>query len=195
MTEHPEWDGVERRDEPATTGAQEQIDEIRREMRYGLRAMMVGGVLFIIAVLVVGQRFIDVAQDASDAVATAEAERAARAESVKGIVDLFCAIDNNQDSILAELVAASVESGGTFGKGIDLTALTDFDVAVLSSIAKVQELDAGASDTHLERTFERNLRELEDLTPCQEIIDRYVEAEEIPSLEELDARHRVGVTP
>lgn len=207
--EHPEWDGIERRDEPATTGAQEQIDEIvehvedmRRRLIFGLRAMAVAGFLFVASVITAVIVLLNVATDAStaatdasNAVAVAERERSERADSVAGVIELFCDIDNVQDTTLADLVEVSIGSGdSSFGEGIDLSALSEFDLAVLASIAKVQELQA-TIEGGLSKVFREKLAELRDLTPCGRIVALFLAAEDVPTLDELEAERVEKVKP
>jgi hypothetical protein len=181
VSEHPEWDGLERRDEPATTGAQEQIDDLRKQVRHGLTAMATGFILFTTSIVLAVIVIAGVANDASDAIDTAEGERAARSTSVTGVIDLFCDINNAQDSTLAGLLNAS--NGAEFGDGIDPNTLTPFDIQVLASIARVQALSEDAAPQDL---IDTTLAELEDLTPCQKIISLYLAGEEVPTLKELD---------
>ena len=180
-----DWDGVERRDEPATSGAQEQLDEIRRILRVALVAMAVGGMVWVATASYAIWRTSEIASDASDAVATAEAERAARAQSVKGVITLFCGTDNEQDTILADLLRVTVEGNTQFGEGVEPTSLAPFDLQVLTAIVKVQQLQRASGTDETQAIFTAKLRELEDLLPCERIVRLYLAGEQVPTVEEL----------
>lgn len=189
-----EWDGRERRDEPATTGAQRQIDDIRAHatatearVKLAIRALRIGSGLFLAAIVVAVIALGNVATDASNAVETAEAERDQRSASVSGVISLFCDINNEQDRLLADLVAASIGSGedSSFGAGLDPATLTEFDLAVLASIAKVQMQTADTNGT-LPAVFQKKLKQLQDLTPCATIVSLYLAGEEVPQLKDLN---------
>lgn len=91
------YGGEERRDpeQPATAGAQRQIDAIRHDLRLTLRAMITAMVILTAAVTFVITRI--------------ENEREARAGSVADLIDLFCTQNNDQDTLLGTLVAISLE--------------------------------------------------------------------------------------
>lgn len=110
-----------------------------------------------------------------EAIRQINAERAARTDVVASIIHDFCTTNNEQDTLLASLVKVSVDSGATFGKGIDLSQLTDFDIQVLTSIAKVQQLSED-TDTHLTRLFERKLKSLQNTTDCEAKVASFLNA-------------------
>lgn len=91
------YEGEERRDpeQPATAGAQRQIDAIHREMRRGLWAMVVAGLLWV--------------GSTTYAIWRVENERSNRAMSVAGLIDVFCTQNNDQDTLLGTLVAISLD--------------------------------------------------------------------------------------
>jgi hypothetical protein len=132
MSEPPVQEG------PATEGAQAQIDEIRKQVHHGLVAMAVAGTLFLAAVVLF--------------LVTADKERQTRIETVSGVIELFCDINNEQDSTLASLVDVSA-SGASFGAGVDPAKLTDFDREVIASlylmggdVPSLDELNAEAKE-------------------------------------------------
>lgn len=106
---------------------------------------------------------------------TIEDERAARAQSVGGIIDLFCTTNNAQDATLAALVDVSLNGQESFGEGVE--GLTAFDEAVLGTIAKVQQSN---SDADQQRVFQAVLIDLEDPTRCEQLVRRFQAGKEIP---------------
>jgi hypothetical protein len=192
-----DWDGVERREserreEGATAGAQRQIDKMRHDFAFALKSVLAAFAVFVAITAVSWQRVDNAASDAQDAVAQAEAERAARAQSVAGALLLDCDTNNAQDQLLASLVRASLRNG-KFGEDLDTSRLTAFDLTVLASIARIQAASGNASA--LPHVFRRKLHQLEDLTPCQrEIVDRFLAGEPIPTIEQLNSQsHRSHV--
>jgi hypothetical protein len=109
-----------------------------------------------------------------------EDERAARAASITGIIDLFCSDNNAQDRTLAHLVEVSLSGDASFGAGLDPNALTPFDIQVLTSIGKVQEL---TEDNSMQRVFRQELANLQDEDNCEGLISKFLAGEEIEAKE------------
>lgn len=145
---------------------------LERKFQVLLQALIVGGLVYLvtitIAIIVVG----NTAEDASNAIAQANAERAARVDTVSQVIRLECDTNNGQDKLLARLIQASIASSGTsFGENVDPSTLTAFDRAVLATIAKVA---ASGDDADLTDKFRRVLAKLRDLTPCDSIVASYL---------------------
>lgn len=104
-----------------------------------------------------------------------EVERRVRSQ-VQGEINRYvCSENNNQDQVLAGLIEVSLGGQSSFGDGIDRSRLSPFDLAVVSSINKVQKLSEGKSN-QLTAAFEKALEELREKTPCAEIVRAFLVA-------------------
>lgn len=130
-----------------------------------------GSVAFVSIVLTGAAGFFVV----DNTIDTIEAERAARAESVSGIIDLFCSTNNAQDAALASLVDVSLNGQDSFGKGVE--DLSAFATAVVTAIREVQ---AKSADPVLTEVFEEVLADLKEPTRCGQLVRRFQAGKEIP---------------
>ena len=113
-------------------------------------------------------------------------EREARVDTAATVIALGCETDNSQDETLAALVEISLDPGAAaFGANIDTSKLTQFDVKVIASIARVQQLAADAPPTEQEEVFNRQLAELNDLQPCEALAQAYKDGASITELDEI----------
>lgn len=176
-----------RRDEDGPTpGAQKILDWHGRQLRFGL--YVCGALFFLLLALgTVGALVID------DAFDQLEGEREARTGAAASILDFGCQTDNAQDTLLADLIEVSLD-GGTFGGSIDPDDLTPDELAIVTAIAHVQQLAASAPPTPQQRTFEKKLKELRDLTPCTALVNSFIEGESFP-LPEPDTTSATTPTP
>lgn len=167
--------------QPTPEKNEKRIEELEGHLRLALRAMLVAGVIFISAAAATAILLSGAITDNEDAIDQIQVERSARIDTVAGIIDQNCSTNNAQDRLLARLlrVSANPDAGG-FGAGVDLSTLSSFDLQVLGSIAKVQELTAEGPPNRLQRVFNAKRKELEALTPCQQLVARYLAGEPVP---------------
>lgn len=113
-------------------------------------------------------------------------EREARVDTAATVIALGCETDNSQDETLAALVEISLDPGAAaFGANIDASKLTPFDMKVITSIARVQQLTQEAPPTKQEEVFTRQLAELNDLQPCAALAQAYKDGASIDDLDEI----------
>lgn len=118
---------------------------------------------------------------------TSEREREARAAVQSEINRYVCQENNKQDTILADLLDISLNGSQTFGQDIDPSQLTEFDIAVLSSIGKVQELTQAGPPTEQEEVFQDALVKLRNKAPCNAIANAFLEAQDTEDIEAVRA--------
>lgn len=147
-----------------------------RQRRTGLGgwwAKYAGSVAFVALIILGATGFFKI-QNNVDAI---QQERIARVDATSGIIRLFCDTNNEQDTTLAKLVEVSL-NGGTFGEGLDPAKLTQFDIAVLTSIAKVQRM---TRDTTQIKVFRRELARLQDELPCGVLVESFLSGNPAPT--------------
>lgn len=164
----------------------------RHQMAQILKLLIAGIGVVVIALSGAVIVFSNVAKDASQASADAEAataklsavikaqgeERAQRIDVTGKIVKYTCKDNNQQDDSLAQLIAVSLSGNDTFGEGLDLSLLTPFQVQVLGAIAAIQQLTA--QDNQFQHVFEQELHQLRDLRNCEQIVTAYINGEPPP---------------
>lgn len=135
-----------------------------------------GSVAFLVTISFTAGGFYAITQEKND-----------RQETVAGVINLFCDINNRQDQTLAQLIAVSVGQGaqGQFGAGVDPDQLSSFDLKVIAAINAVQNAQS-PDDSNFQHVFEATQRALENLTPCDLIIQRYKTGGNIPQLDDID---------
>lgn len=155
----------------------------RLEMAHILKNVITGLGILVIAlgggVIVIGniaKEASEAAENAEQAVAAAESERLARVSTVSDVINVLCLTNNSQDLTLGDLVAVSIAPEDAFGSTIDPNDLDTFDLQVLASIARIQEIQG---ESPLVETFRETLRDLQDLTPCKELLEDYRDGGEI----------------
>lgn len=157
----------------ARTGASYVGDKASRLNGFLLRNPLGAYVILVLAIVFALYRI----EGSIDDINT---EREQRKLVVAQQVENTCTDNNEQDSTLAKLVAVSVQGQTAgFGSGIDPTLLTPFDVQVLTSIAKVQELSQQDND-ELEQVFAKTLADLRAKRDCEEIVAAYLKGEDPP---------------
>lgn len=162
----------DRRDEGPTPGAKVILDRHTRLLRIVLSA--ISGLFFIL--LIVGTILFIRLDNALEAI---EDERDNRAVGLSSVIDFGCETDNAQDLTLADLISVSL-AGGSFGANIDLSTLSPGAQAVVAAVAEVQEATANAPPTEQQRVFEEKLKELRDLTSCDELVDAFLDGDTLP---------------
>lgn len=90
-------------EEPATAGAQRQIDEIREDVHGALKKMRIAGVLFVIALAVTGWQI-------REAFGDVDAERLSRVGAQSSINAYLCQKIDQVGNGVAALVAVSLEN-------------------------------------------------------------------------------------
>lgn len=108
-------------------------------------------------------------------------ERADRVAANAEVIELTCERNNAQDELLGELVSVS-QGGDTFGSNIDPADLTEQDIAILTSIAKVQKLAKEAPQTEQQKIFEDAEDRLTHPPDCAAIKSRYLSGEPLDSI-------------
>jgi hypothetical protein len=147
-------------------------EELRDKFQFALRAMWSALAIFLIAAAIAAWQIIEHVDDI-------EAERQDRIQNMAGIIDDNCETNNEQDQLLATLVAVSISGNSSFGDGIDRTQLTEFEAQVLAAINKVQSLQGDQRDV-LTSVFEKKLADLRDLTDCAEAVSRFIAGDPTP---------------
>lgn len=130
------------------------IEDPRVRQRAGFRGWWyryAGSVAFVTLIAIAAAGFFKV----EDTVDRIEAERAARAGSVAGIIQLFCATDNEQDALLAQLVGVSLAGAPPRAK------LTEQELQGL-------------------RIFNQALRDLQDGLNCKVLVRRFDQGLPVP---------------
>lgn len=162
------------REAPEVPEGQESYEELRTKLQFALRAMMACLGIFLIAATIAG---IQIVQHVN----AIENEREARINNFSEFIDENCETNNEQDQLLATLVAVSISGNNSFGEGLDPDQLSDFDLAVLDSIRQIQKQAQEDGPSVLQSVFLRKLKELRDLQPCAEAVAAYITGEPPPS--------------
>lgn len=153
-------------DRRADDGAQRQLDEHRRLLKFGLYSL---GALFFILLIVGATAFLKI-----------EHERNSRVDAVTSILNFGCSTDNSQDGLLADLLEISVRGGGTFGANIAASSLSQFERRVLAAIDHVQGLANDYPPSAEQRVFQRTLHDLRDFADCSALADAYRNGDPLP---------------
>jgi septal ring factor EnvC (AmiA/AmiB activator) len=162
--------------------------QAKRNMTFSVIALQ----LFLLAVVTVGALQLEGRQDdleeTQNEIATTQKqlrlERSVRSKVQAEINRYVCSENNKQDRILAGLIEVSVNGSSSFGSGIDPAELSRFDIEVLETIDKVQKLSQGQPD-RLKRVFAKALRQLRAETPCEAIVQAFLEASDTNDLKAI----------
>jgi len=154
----------------------EFVAEREAHERYRKRAFRGYIVLFGAVLISLGGAYAAISKN-SEAIDKINDERAARTSGFSSIIERGCNTDNNQDLLLARLVAASLAQP-PFGTGADLSNLDAFDVQVLNSINDV--IQSIPEDSPLQQRFEEVQRQLEDTEDCKALVESVLSGEPIP---------------
>lgn len=158
-----------------------------------LTTTVIGLQLFLLVVGCWGAYRLEVRQD-DQAEITAEIsktqdrlahERVVRSKVQSEINRYVCNENNKQDRILAGLIEVSLGGQSSFGAGLDLSQLTEFELEVVKAIGRVQELTEAGGDSEAKSAFERALRELQEETPCTTVVQAFLAASSTDDLEAI----------
>lgn len=153
------------------------------QIRTHVALSLVGLQLFLVIVGALGFYKIEANLNKTDSIAKGNREnqerltkeRLVRSKVQAEINRYVCNENNKQDRILAGLIEVSIGGQSSFGHGVDLSSLTDFDKQVIASIGRVQKLTE-ADPAQFKEVFERALRQLQATTPCGTVVRAFLAA-------------------
>lgn len=128
---------------------------------------VVAAAMFLAPLAIVGKQqsdLTDLEARNRSAIERINEERVQRLRVQAAFNTFVCGENQEQDDILATLVEASLASQ-TFGAGLDLSSLSEFELGVLAAIAKIQRL-AEEEQAGLQRVFRQALADLRDEADC-----------------------------
>lgn len=134
----------------------------------------------------------DAAQDAQGAVDAINGETDARRAAFSETIDTFCDENNRQDRLLAQVLSVAVNETPPFGAGINPDNLSPFDLRVIATIARIQNLSVSGPPSPLQTKLEEQIRELKDLTPCEVLVKLYLAGQPIPGPDQLEKLIKSG---
>lgn len=162
-------------------------EPLERKFELLLRALMIAGALLVggyfIGFIVVGntaEKAATAADDANDAIAQSEVERSKRVAVVAQIVGDNCATNNQQDQLLARVLATATDPNNGFDPAsLNTSTLNDFDIAVAASIDRITQLQAQTSPQI--KDLQALQVQLEALQNCARVVRGYLAGTPVPS--------------